>query len=412
MGQLFYQLFLWIYSKAIRLASLFNPKAKAFLKGRADIWPQAEMVNPDAQPLIWVHCASLGEFEQARPILEKCRTAFPDHKLLVTFFSPSGYEIRKNYSGADHILYLPPDGKKNAEKWISRVKPSIALFIKYEFWYFYLSALNENGIPAISVSSIFREDQIFFQPWGNFQRKTLNLVEHFFVQDENSKELLDSINMGNVTVTGDTRFDRVMEIRKNADDLPEITAFIGDRKAFIAGSAWAEDMDVLVPFINEQDLVFLIAPHELDKRFMDQIEADLEKRCVRYSRWLKDPSGNYDVMIVDTIGMLSKLYAYGKYAWVGGAYGQGLHNILEAAVYGIPVFFGNRNYKKFREARDLINLGGAYAVANYMELREKFTLLELGENYDMAKEINTEYIKSQLGATQLIMEYLTKKLKV
>ena len=372
------------------------------------MWERAGEVNPNGDPLLWFHCASLGEFEQARPLLEKCRIRFPEHILLVTFFSPSGYEVRKNYKGADHVLYLPLDGKRNARKWIEFIKPTAALFIKYEFWNFYLKELEKRDIPSLSVSAIFRPDQSIFRPWGKFQRNMLNRITHFFVQDQQSQDLLNHIGINDVTVSGDTRFDRVYEISRSARHFPEIESFINERETFMIGSAWPADMDVIIPFINEYDLAFIIAPHEIEKKFMDEIESDLERKCVRYTEWEKRRSENFDVMIIDNIGMLAHLYKYGKYAWVGGGFGQGLHNILEAAVFGVPVFFGNKNYSKFREARDLINLGGGFAVGSYFEFKENFNNLNHDQNYQIAKEINTEYIQSQRGATKVIMDYLAK----
>jgi len=405
-----YRIFMLLYSGAISVASLFDQKARKFRDGRKDIWAQASQVNPSAKSLIWFHCASLGEFEQARPLVEQCRKEFPESKLLITFFSPSGYEVRKGYKGAHHVLYLPLDSQSNAEKWVDTIRPDLAIFIKYEFWHFYIRALQRHSIPALSVSAIFRSGQSIFKPWGGFQRRMLRRMDHFFVQDQQSAELLQTIQVSNVTVSGDSRFDRVFEISSNASAVEGIETFISGRTTFLVGSAWPADMEVVVPFINEHDLAFIIAPHELDQKFMDRIESDLERKCVRYSEWIAGRTGSFDVMIIDNIGILANLYRYASYAWVGGAFGQGLHNILEAAVFGLPVFFGNKNYQKFREAVDLVNLGGAFAVGNYMEFREKYNALQLGENYQVATEINKEYIRSQLGATEVIIEYLKTKI--
>ncbi|MCA6078012.1 3-deoxy-D-manno-octulosonic acid transferase [Fulvivirga sedimenti] len=409
MGKIVYRFFLLLYRTAIKLAAPFNSKARLFRDGRQKIWEQAAAVNPSQKPLLWVHCASLGEFEQGRPLIEKYRLEYPEHLILITFFSPSGYEVRKNYSGADAILYLPLDGKKNAQRFIDLIKPTLAFFIKYEFWHYYLRTLNRHKIPVLSISAIFRKDQIYFQPWGGFQRASLRFITHFFVQDRESASLLSEIGLTNVSVSGDTRFDRVFEISREARDLPEIRSFLGEKPAFIIGSAWPADLDVMIPFMNEHDLKYIIAPHEISDRFLAEIESDLEKKCIRHSRWTKAQEGEFDILIIDNVGMLAHLYQYGKFAWVGGAYGQGLHNILEAAVFGLPVFFGNKNYTKFREARDLINLGGAFAVANYVELREHYTRLEIENSYLIVKETNEQYIQSQLGATKEIITY-TKEL--
>jgi 3-deoxy-D-manno-octulosonic-acid transferase len=410
MAGLIYRIFMFIYNAAIRVAALFDDKARKFIDGRKHIWEQAALVNPSGKPLFWFHCASLGEFEQARPVIEKCRIEFPSHIILISFFSPSGYEVRKNYSGADHVLYLPMDSPRNADKWIRLIRPEMALFIKYEFWHFYLKKLEHEGIPALSVSAIFREDQSIFRFWGGFQRKMLKRINHFFVQDRKSLTLLREISISNVTVSGDTRFDRVYDISLHARKFSEIENFTNGRDTLIVGSAWPADMEVITPFINEFSLACIIAPHEPDTKFMDQIESDLERKCVRYSEWIKGRQGAFDVMIIDNVGMLSHLYQYARYAWVGGAFGQGLHNILEASVFGVPVFFGNRNYMKFREAVELINLGGAFAVGNYVEFKEKFNSLQIGDTYQIAKETNTQYIQSQLGATNMIIDYMKTEL--
>lgn len=368
------------------------------------------MIRQDPQPKIWIHCASLGEFEQGRPVIEKLRSACPDHRIILTFFSPSGYNVRKNYQGADHVLYLPMDSAAHAKKWVHSISPSLAIFVKYEFWNFYIRELNRQSVPLLSISTIFRSDQIYFKSYGGFYREILKSVTHFFVQDASSARLLEGIGINEVTVAGDTRFDRVAEIRDARQEIQEAATFAGSNQVMVAGSVWPEDMEVLIPFINNHDLKFIIAPHEISDKFISRIEQEIEKECIRFSGWDPENGLQADVLIIDNIGMLSSLYAYATYAWVGGAYGQGLHNILEAAVYGCPVFFGNKNYEKFREAKDLINLGGAAAIANYMDLREQFANFSDHDTYIIARQINMEYISSNRGATDKIVRYSKKLL--
>lgn len=390
----------------LRLASPFHAKARAFLQGRKEMWKQVENIEKGEK--IWIHCASLGEFEQGRPVIEKLRQSFPDHKIILTFFSPSGYEIRKNYSAADYVLYLPLDSHAHAVKWITAVAPSLVLFVKYEYWHYYIKELAHRNIPVLSVSAIFRPGQIYFAPYGQFYRKILQRITYFFVQDAQSKNLLEQAGITQVTVSGDTRFDRVLDIRKSKREIPEVKAFKGNSTLLVAGSVWPEDMEILTTFINNHSVKIILVPHEINDRFMERMEKDIEKSCIRFSKLDGADGEQADVLIIDNVGMLSSLYAYGDFAWVGGAYGHGLHNILEAAVYGCPVFFGNKNYSKFREARDLINLGGAAPIANYMELREQFANFSEGNTYQIARQINMEYIESNKGATDKIVNYCRK----
>lgn len=362
------------------------------------------------QPLVWVHCASLGEFEQGRPIMEGLRQHHPDVKILLTFFSPSGYEIRKRYEGADFIFYLPWDSPSNARKFMDIVKPKLAVFVKYEFWHFYLAELNHRNIPVISVSSIFRPDQIFFQWYGASYRQTLKNIDHFFVQNQPSVDLLRKLGITQVTLAGDTRFDRVHAITQQGARIEVAEKFKNNERLMVIGSMWAEDLEVLAPFINEhkQSLKFIVAPHELSESFLREIEQNLNARSIRYSQ-AKDSLETYSVLIIDNIGMLSRLYRYGEYAFVGGAYGKGLHNILEAACVGIPIFFGNKNYEKFQEARELIMRGGAFAIADYAELKSNFEgMVNRPENYLLACEVTKAYVNENLGATKKILSYCQK----
>lgn len=398
------------------IAAPFHPKARLFVNGRRKIFFRLEKsLQGNKHPLIWVHCASLGEFEQGRPIMEAFKRQKPDCKILLTFFSPSGYEVRKNYSGADYVFYLPWDLPGNARKLIKIANPSLAIFIKYEFWYHYTSELKKNSIPLVSASSIFRPDQVFFKGYGSFFRKMLRNFNHFFVQTQESKQLLSSVGITNTTLAGDTRFDRVYEITTKAEAIDVAKQFKGNDKVFVIGSLWPEDLDVLGPFIDEHrnTLKFIIAPHEISEDFLQAIEKNIRARSIRFSKATETNDLNsYTTLLIDNVGMLSRLYQYGEFAFVGGAYGKGLHNILEAACYGMPVFFGNRNYEKFREANELIMRGGAFAIADYGELKATYELLiSRPENYLMACEVTQFYVKENLGATDKIMTYCTKLLK-
>ena len=368
-------------------------------------------MEDNKSPVAWFHCASLGEFEQARPIMEIFRKEYPHYAILLTFFSPSGYQVRKKYELAKWIYYLPMDTPKNSREFIKIVNPKVAFFIKYEYWYNLLNEAHKKKIPVISASSIFRPDQMFFKKRGAFFLKILGFFHHFFVQDERSLELLKKAGIKNVSKAGDTRFDRVKGIRDRVQEIPLAAKFAKGHKVMVAGSCWPEDMDVLTPFINErEDLKFILAPHNISDKFMRKLELELMRDTVRFSKASLNNITDYSVLIIDNIGMLSSLYQYGDYAYVGGAFGQGLHNILEPATFGIPVFFGNKNYKKFKEAIDLANLGSAFAVANYSEFRSKFNHVSNPSTYEMIEEITTDYILNNTGATDIIMAYCRKNL--
>lgn len=397
-----------------RIASLVNHKARLFINGRIDIFPKLELAfkNQIESP-VWVHCASLGEFEQGRPIIEALKKQNPNTKILLTFFSPSGYEIRKDYPLADYVFYLPWDTARNASKFIEITKPRYAIFVKYEFWFHYSRELKKRNIPLISACSIFRDGQIYFQWYGGFYRSILRNFSYFFVQNDKSAGLLNSINISKCTVVGDTRFDRVYQITQQADEIEVAKRFKGNEKTFVIGSLWEEDLEVLAPFINEHSpaIKFIIAPHEISERFLERIEKSLNAKTIRFSKAISDVENN-SVLLIDNIGMLSRLYRYGEFAYVGGAFGKGLHNILEAACYGIPIFFGNKNYQKFQEANDLLMRGGAFAVADYTELKTQFELLiNHPDSFLLACEVTKSYVQQNLGATEKIISYynLSKK---
>ena len=403
---LLYNITIQILIFGARVASISNQKARALVSGRKGLLTIVrDKLASNTQPLIWVHCSSLGEFEQGRPVIERFRKELPQHKILLTFFSPSGYEVRKNYSGADYIFYLPFDTPSNAKKWIEVTKPVLAIFVKYEFWFNYTEALRKANIPLISISAIFRPDQIFFKFYGGFFRRILRNFTHFFVQNESSQKLLENVGLKNVTIAGDTRFDRVHEITSSKQQISIAAKFKSNDRVLVAGSCWPEDMEVLAPFINEAPLKFIIAPHEISDAFLNEIEKSIEGQTVRYSRASESDLENAQVLLVDNIGMLSKLYQYGEFAFVGGAFGKGLHNILEAACYGIPVFFGNRNYQRFKEAKELIMLGGAFDIQDYSDLRSKYEMVSTPENFMLACEVTRSYVINNLGATEKIMQF-------
>lgn len=394
---------------SIGIGQYFSPKLKLFSAGRKDIFHKLEAAfATNSQPIIWIHCASLGEFEQGRPVIEQFKMEYPRHKILLTFFSPSGFEVRKDYEFADYVFYLPLDTPANARKFIAITKPILAIFVKYEFWRNYCLALHQQQVPILSISSIFREDQLFFKSYGGVYRDMLKLFSHFFVQNEVSIKLLDSIGIEQTTLVGDTRFDRVFQIVSQGKDIPIANRFKDSQKIFVIGSCWAEDMDVLVPFINEHyyQLKFIIAPHEIDEETLREVEGALEVKSIRYSRAeAVDDLGDHQVLLIDNMGMLSSLYKYGEFAYIGGAFGKGLHNILEAACYGIPVFFGNRNYQKYEEANELIMRGGAFEVDDYPDLKAKYEMINVPENFLLACEVTKLYVQENLGATEKIMAY-------
>lgn len=409
---LLYNTGLFFLRIGFRIAALFHAKARAFVSGRKNIITRLQKsFDSHIGPLVWVHCASLGEFEQGRPVIELLKKEFSQLKILLTFFSPSGYEVRKNYKQADYVFYLPWDTATNAAQLIEIVNPAVAIFVKYEFWYHYSKTLKLRNIPAISISTIFRPDQLFFKPYGGFYRSILKHYDYFFVQNEGSLDLLKSIGIGRCSIAGDTRFDRVFSIVNESGEIPLARKFKADQKTIVAGSCWGEDFEVLLPMINEGKVKFILAPHEISETFLKTIEQALLVKCIRYSLANMNEIEDYQVLIIDNVGMLSRLYRYGEFAFIGGGFGKGLHNILEAACYGVPIFFGNRNFGKFQEAVDLINRGGAFEIADYIDFKEKFEMLNSPESFLLACEVTRAYVLENLGATEKIMEYCRKLLK-
>jgi 3-deoxy-D-manno-octulosonic-acid transferase len=403
---LFYKAGIFIYSILIRLFSLFSEKAELFVKGRKNWEVNLAQKIDGKSKYIWFHCSSLGEFEQGRPVIEELKKQFPIYKIVLTFFSPSGYEIRKNYPLADIVAYLPLDTKRNAQTFLDIVKPEKAFFVKYEFWYFYISELKRKNIPLYIVSAIFRENQQFFKntPWGKWYRNILFKVEHLFVQNEKSGELLKSIGHYNFTVTGDTRFDRVAAIAADSKKLPIVEKFKGNSLLIVAGSTWKPDEDMLAEFINQSvNTKFIIAPHEVSSANIHRIHQLLKKPAVSFSKINEPEIDKYDVLIIDSIGLLSSVYRYGKISYIGGGFGVGIHNILEAATFGLPVIFGP-NYKKFKEAVDLISEGGSFSISSSGELRQTLDSLINDENiYQNSSKICSSYVAKNVGSTKHII---------
>ena len=405
-----------LYSLAIQLAAPFNTKARKFVKGRKKIFARIkESVKDNNAPNIWFHCASLGEFEQGRPLIEATRKQFTDHRIIITFFSPSGYEVRKNYPHADMVFYLPIDTPKNAQKLVNLLNPEIAFFIKYEFWFNYLRALHANNIPIISVSAKFRVGQLFFKKHGTFFKTILTYFNHIFVQDTESRDLLNTNGINNVTISGDTRFDRVYQIANNAQPISEIEHFKNNHLLIVAGSTWPEDEKVIIPYIKKsaENKKFIIAPHEVHSTNISRIENMLEGlTAIKYSEmshFNNKTIQESNVLIVDNVGMLSSIYKYSEIAYVGGAFRTGLHNILEPATFGIPVIFGPY-YEKFKEAQELVRQNGAISIQNYHQLAEIMDNLSTNDRTRTATgEICKNYIQSNRGATSAIMNYVISR---
>lgn len=372
-----------------------------------------EALAGNQAPLVWFHCASLGEFEQGRPVMEAFREAFPKYKILLTFFSPSGYEVRKNYTGADYIFYLPLDSAANARRFLSITKPKLAVFVKYEFWHYYMQELEYRQIPVLSVSAIFRAEQVYFKGYGDFYRNILRRFTHIYTQNKPSLELLQGIHISKASIAGDTRFDRVLQTAASVKTIPLVEAFAAGQPVFMIGSSWPADLDALLPLIQkyQQSIKFIIAPHEVNEASINAVMQSLGEGAVRFSNTTKADAAKYNVLVIDNIGMLSSLYSYGTYAYIGGAFGKGLHNTLEAAVFGLPLFFGP-TYDKFQEAKDLVALGCAFPVNNAEELLQAFEQVHAtpGLRQSITNK-EKEYVQEQAGATAKIMADVKQLLK-
>jgi len=417
MGKLFYLLFINLYPLGARLLSLFNKKAALWVKGRQGLMKRiaAECGN-DASVKIWVHASSLGEFEQGRPLMEALRAANSSYKIVLTFFSPSGYEVQKNYNGADYIYYMPMDSSTTAKHFFDAVNPKLVVFIKYEFWYNYLNEARKRNIPLLLVSGIFRRSQPFFKRWGGFHRNMLQCFTHLFVQTQQAADLLVEIDITNVSVAGDTRFDRVLQLAESHKKYPAIETFCAGKKVIVAGSTWTDDDEELDHYTNTHaEYRFIIAPHDIGEERLHECET-LYKHCIRYSTYTKKLENNEAVdvaintLVIDNIGMLKYLYAYATICYVGGGFGgDGVHNVAEAAVYYKPVVFGPV-YEKFAEAVGLVKEGGAFDVDDALELEDQLNdLLTEDELYKKACVAAGDYIKTRAGATSQVMGYIQEK---
>ena len=401
-----YNIIMYAIQLGIMIASLFNEKVRKMWRGECDaIRVLREKVDPEAQ-YVWFHAASLGEFEQGRPLMEQLRKDYPQYKILLTFYSPSGYEVRKDYKGADIICYMPVDTVTNARRFLRTVRPVMAFFIKYEFWYNYLHILKHRQVPVYSVSSIFRPDQVFFRWYGRQYGRVLRCMTHFYVQNEQSRKLLSKIRLDNSTITGDTRFDRVLQIKDQAKVLPIVEAFAKGHKTFVAGSSWQPDEQLFAKYFNENcpDWRLVIAPHVVNDDHISAITALMpEKKVVRYTQTTAEEAADADVLIIDCYGLLSSIYRYGDVAYVGGGFGVGIHNVLEAAVWDMPVVFGPNN-QRFQEAQALKAANGGFDIQGYEDLVQILNRLTSDDNY--RRETGNaagHYVKDNAGATQLIM---------
>ncbi len=408
--QWLYQLFIWLYPFIARIISPVNKKARLWVNGRIGLFNAIEKaLDQNKHPIIWMHCSSLGEFEQGLPVAEKLKASFPNHKILISFFSPSGYTVCKNHPIADWVFYLPMDSKSNAALFIKMVRPSIALFIKYEFWYFYLKTLHEQKIPTLLVSGIFRNDHLFFKWYGGFYRNMLGYFNHLFVQDQSAYQLLQSIGYhAHSSISGDTRFDRVLEIAQQAKTDEQLIAFCNHQRVIVAGSTWLDDDKALQYFSqSNQQVKYIIAPHSVDEtRIQDCLT--LYPNAVRYSNFIASTQTiSAQTIVIDNMGMLSSLYQYATIAYIGGGFtNDGIHNSLEAAVYGIPLVFGP-TYKKYREAIELIECNAAYSAQDASEI--KYLLENLLSNSNKIKAAGKsagDYVKSKNGASNRILNYI------
>jgi 3-deoxy-D-manno-octulosonic-acid transferase len=414
--QRIYTLLIVCYGLSIRVAAIFDKKAALWIKGRKSYWASLEKVfgtPPFIKPgrkLAWFHSASLGEFEQGRPIIEAFRQKYPEYLIMLTFYSPSGYEVRKAYTGVDCILYLPLDTPSNVKRFIETTKPDIVFYIKYEFWFNFLNYLQLKQIPTIVVSAVFRPEQHFFKGYGEWPRKILQGFTKIFVQNEDSKELLQFIGIENVEVSGDTRFDRVAALAEHPATIEIAKAFAGKHRLLIAGSTWPSDEELILKLYqqNNHNLRIIIAPHEINPEHLDSLMLKAGSKAVRFSKTNAQEVHNAEILVVDSIGMLSQLYQYGSLAYVGGGFGAGIHNILEAAAFGLPVFFGP-NYHKFNEANELTKLKGAFPVQNSDELVSKVNDLMADDSRLLeASSTSKNYVHANRGATEKILSRLNE----
>ena len=410
-----YNLIVIIAQAALRIIAMFVPKIKLFVDGRKDVLSTLAQNIKATDKTIWFHAASLGEYEQGLPVIERVKETYPSHKIIISFFSPSGYEVRKNNQVADETVYLPLDTKSNAQDFIKAIHPDMVFFIKYEFWPNYLTELKTRKIPTYLISGIFRENQLFFKWYGQFYKKALDAFTYFFVQNEKSKTLLQRLGKSNVAISGDTRFDRVATILERDNTLEFIENFTTNKTTIVAGSTWPKDETLLVSYINttNHDLKFIIAPHNIKQEQIKELKDSIVKKTVLYSEFKADPTLNlatFDVFIIDTIGILTKIYSYADIAYVGGGFGNpGIHNILEPATFGIPIVIGP-NYSHFAEATALINLQGCDTITNTDELSKIMNQLVLDEAYRNEKgHISSTFVEMNKGATAIILNRIVMR---
>jgi 3-deoxy-D-manno-octulosonic-acid transferase len=409
--QLLYNLGIYFYGLTVWLAAFFHPKAKQWITGRKNIWEVLANNIPDNRSVIWVHCASLGEFEQGRPIIEAIKKKYPTPYIILTFFSPSGYEIRKHYPQADCVSYLPLDTPANAKRFVKIIQPKLVVFVKYEFWYNYLKVIQEEQIQAILISAVFHRKQPFFGKWYSpFFQEILHCFNHIFVQASSSAHLLQQINVLHHTVVGDTRIDRVVDMANTASTFPIVEKFVGDAPILVCGSTWQADEAIICSFINQNisNWKFIIAPHDVSNDHIEQIKKHLRVPYFCYSE-----AGSIQdftlqkVLIIDSIGMLAQLYQYGKVAYIGGGFSKGIHNTLEPAAFNLPILIG-MNYEKFEEARQLVQAGGMFVINNLEMLAQQIKKLEDAKYYTDAANKVQQFITDNQGATEKIMNYLEK----
>jgi 3-deoxy-D-manno-octulosonic-acid transferase len=405
-----YNLAIFLYTLSLRIAALWNNKARKWVDGRKTVFDGIKSkVNPQEKK-VWFHCASLGEFEQARPVMELFKQRNPSFKILLTFFSPSGFEVRKNYSGADYVFYLPADTAANARQFIALINPSLAVFAKYDFWFNYLQQLEKNKIPVVVFSAVFRKDQYFFQEYGNWFLKILSRINIIYVQDDESRKLLRKAKFNNVMLCGDTRFDRVMQIAEQPVDFPLIEKFKSGKSTIIAGSTWKEDERIIIELIKKRKdtMKFIIAPHETNDDRITELMEQIPIASLRFSQATENNISDINVLVIDSIGILSQVYRYADVAYVGGGFGNGIHNILEPAAFSVPIIIGP-NYKKFNEAVEMVNLSMAFTIDKFRQMNNKIIDLFFVKGSDDAiKRRIAEYMKSKKGATQQVVEGLEK----
>ena len=410
--RLIYSFGIHLYHFSIHIASAFSPKAKKWVSGRKNLFINLEKTIAQSSNIVWFHCASLGEFEQGRPLLEAYKKTYPSDKILLTFFSPSGYEIRKNYEKADFVFYLPIDTSKNAIKFLDITQPKMVFFIKYEFWFNFIETINKKNIPSYLVSGIFRPNQLFFQYYGKWALDQLKKFTYLFVQDKASSQLLSKYGINNHNITGDTRFDRVLEVAQNTRELADIKLFCNEKFTIVSGSSWDQEDELISKFISEENYQgkIIIAPHEIDRDKIEKLQKNLKGSVELWSNRTKVDLSQYSILIIDEIGILSSIYKYANVALIGGGFGKGVHNVLEAATFGIPILVGP-NYEKFKEVIDLINLGAATEISDQREFNavlKKFIDFESIRNAkgDLAKK----YVQEHSGSTQLIIKHISSEI--